>query len=137
VLFFALLGALCVAAWADSYLANFSNHRTVKKPVSSVVKRCVCLGSAPPASASPSPSPSGRAGLGLGLAVRCGEGRRCGGKRCGVEHTFHGINIYLFLKFSECSAVGSVSALGVEGHWFESSLSDCAGVGGYFNNIQI
>lgn len=30
VLFFALLGALCVAAWADSYLANFSNRRSNK-----------------------------------------------------------------------------------------------------------
>ena len=34
VLFFALLGAQCVAAWADSYLANFSNKSLLKVPFS-------------------------------------------------------------------------------------------------------
>jgi hypothetical protein len=38
VLFFALLGALCVAAWADSYLANFSNRRN-DKTASKLIRR--------------------------------------------------------------------------------------------------
>jgi hypothetical protein len=39
VLFFALLGALCVAAWADSYLANFSFRNN--KNISFRVKKSI------------------------------------------------------------------------------------------------
>lgn len=36
-------------------------------------------------------------------------------------------------KKTECSAVGSASVLGVEGHWFKSGLSDCFFLDGAFH----